>query len=172
MSVTTGAETVRQDYHATLSGEAADATLQGIWMLKDRREAHTHVVMHHEAPHCRSMQLFKGVLDERSKSSFEGKIYVQKEAQKTEAYQLNKHLLLGERVIANSKPNLEIFADDVKASHGATMTQVDESELFYLKARGISEKAAKALLIHGFCQEMIEKIPQSFVRKKMQDLLL
>jgi Fe-S cluster assembly protein SufD len=172
VSVTTGAEVVRHDYHATLNGEGAEATLQGIWMLKDLRQAHTHVVMDHVAPNCRSMQLFKGVLDGSSKSSFEGKIYVRPLAQKTEAYQLNKHLLLGERVIANSKPNLEIFADDVKASHGSTTTQVDERELFYLKTRGISQEVATQLLIRGFCQEMLDTIPHSFVRERMQGILL
>lgn len=171
VSITTGAKSVRQDYHATLAGEGADATLQGIWILKNASQAHTHVVMDHASPHSRSMQLFKGVLHDSSQSSFEGKIYVRPEAQKTEAYQLNKHLLLGERALANSKPNLEVFADDVKASHGATTTQVDKKQLFYLKARGIPENIAKNLLILGFCKELIDQIPQEFARKKIHDLI-
>lgn len=164
-SLSTGAKALRHDYHVLLQGERAEANLYGIWMLQENRQSHTHVHMEHAAPHCRSMQLFKGILDDLSQSSFEGKIFVRPEAQKTEAYQLNKHLLLGERVIANSKPNLEIFADDVKASHGATVSQVDPQQLFYLKARGISELDAKQLLISGFYQEILDKVPHSFARK-------
>ena len=100
----------------------------------------------------------------QSQSSFEGKIYVHPEAQKTEAYQINKNLLLSESAIANAKPNLEIFADDVKASHGATMAQVDEEQLFYLQSRGLSQETARGLLIRGFIQEMVDQIPLQSVR--------
>jgi Fe-S cluster assembly protein SufD len=165
VSLSTGAKALRHAYNVLLQGERAEASLHGIWMLQENRQSHTHIHMEHVAPYCRSMQLFKGILDDLSQSSFEGKIFVHPEAQKTEAYQLNKHLLLGERAIANSKPNLEIFADDVKASHGATVSQVDPQQLFYLKARGISEPDAKQLLISGFYQEILDKIPHSFARK-------
>ena len=121
----------------------------------------------HAAPHARSLQKFKGVLKDTAQSSFEGKIFVRPEAQKTEAYQLNHNLLLSEGAIAHAKPNLEIFADDVKASHGATFAQVDEEQLFYLKSRGISAEVASQLLIGGFMQEMIDQIPHDFVRKEV-----
>jgi len=104
------------------------------------------------------MQLFKGVLNDVSQSSFEGKILVRQAAQKTEAFQLNNNLILSGRATANSKPNLEIFADDVKASHGATMGQLDDAQLFYMKTRGFSEEEAKSLLVYAFCKEVLDLI--------------
>ena len=125
-------------------------------MLKDKREAHVNVRVEHLAPHCRSNQLFKGVLTDFSRSSFEGKIYVDQIAQKTEAFQLNSNLLLSDRAHADSKPNLEIFADDVKASHGATVGQLNAEELFYMKTRGITQEEASNLLVFGFAQEILD----------------
>ena len=164
ISVHKGAKALRQDYKMQLAGEEAEAHLYGLSQLQDNQQSHVHVHMEHQAPHCRSRQHFKGVLSDHSQSSFEGKIYVHPEAQKTEAYQLNNNLILGERAIANSKPNLEIFADDVKASHGATVSQLRADELFYLQARGISQDAAKQLLTRAFCREIIEKIPHAGLR--------
>lgn len=158
LSVTNGSATVRNDYRVALAGENSEASLNGIWMLSGKNEAHTNVVIDHQAPHCRSMQLYKGVLDDFSRSSFEGKIFVRQAAQKTEAFQLNNNLLLSDRANADSKPNLEIFADDVKASHGATVGQLDEEQLFYLKTRGFSEAAAKNILVHSYCKEVLDKI--------------
>jgi Fe-S cluster assembly protein SufD len=159
VSVTDGSQTVRHDYRVVLTGENAEALLNGMWMLNEKREAHTHVLMDHQAPYCRSMQLFKGVLDDLSRSSFEGKILVRQPAQKTDAFQLNNNLLLSDRANADSKPNLEIFADDVKASHGATVGQLDKEQIFYLKTRGFSEVEAKNLLVYGYCKEVIDMIP-------------
>ena len=158
ISVTDGSATVRADYRVVLNGENAEALLNGVWMLNGKREAHTHVLMDHQAPHCRSMQLYKGVLNDTSRSSFEGKILVRQIAQKTEAFQLNNNLLLSDRANADSKPNLEIFADDVKASHGATVGQLDNEQVFYMKTRGFSEHDAKNLLVNGFCEEVLNLI--------------
>ena len=158
-AVTDGAETVRHDYRVLLAGENAEAQLNGVWMTDGKREAHTHVYVEHQAPNCRSMQLFKGVLNDFSRSSFEGKILVRRPAQKTEAFQLNRNLLLSDRAHADSKPNLEIFADDVKASHGATIGQLDKEEIFYMKTRGINEISARNLLVYGFCKEVIDALP-------------
>ena len=157
VSVTTGSNTIRQDYRVVLAGENSEAFLNGVCMLNDKRESHTNILIEHQAPHCRSNQLFKGVLNDFARSSFEGKIYVHQAAQKTEAFQLNKNLLLSDRAHADSKPNLEIFADDVKATHGATMGQLDSEQLFYMRARGIPDAEAKNLLIYGFCQEVLDK---------------
>lgn len=168
LSVTTGAKVLRQSYRVQLKGENSEANLNGLWMLAKNHTAHTHAAIEHEAPHTRSMQLFKGVLNDASQSSFEGQIFVKDVAQKTQAYQLNNNLILSQGAIANSKPNLKIFADDVKASHGATMSQIDEEQLFYLKARGISSAEAKRMLIGGFCREMIEQIPYPSIKRKMQ----
>jgi Fe-S cluster assembly protein SufD len=162
---TEGSLTTRNDYRISLVGENSEALLHGIALLKDKREAHTHIVMDHQAPHCRSNQLFKSVLSDSSVASFEGKILVQKPAQKTEAFQLNSNLLLSEGAQANSKPNLEIFADDVKASHGATVGQLDPEQIFYMKARGLSEEQAKKMLIEGFSKEIFDLMPVESLKK-------
>jgi Fe-S cluster assembly protein SufD len=167
IDVTRGARTVRHDYRVTLVGEEADASLNDLWMVNDKREVHANVLIEHQAPNCRSQQLFKGVLADTSRSSFEGKILVQRLAQKTEAYQLNNHLLLSDHASANSKPNLEIFADDVKASHGSTVGQLDAEQLFYLQARGLSEAESKSLLINGFAREIIDLIKVNSLQEEL-----
>ena len=175
LSFTDGAKSVREDYRVALTGENGEVDLNGAWTLCDRREAHVNVLVEHEAPHCRSNQLFKGILNHHSRSSFEGKIYVQPEAQQTDAFQLNNNLLLGERAEAYSKPNLEIFADDVKASHGSTVGQLDEEPLFYLRTRGLSKGEASALLVKGFIKDLLDEIPlpsqQLATRTQVQELL-
>jgi Fe-S cluster assembly protein SufD len=169
---TVGAKIVRQSYRIHLKGENSEVDLNGLWSLSKHNTAHFHAIVEHEAPHTRSMQLFKGVLNDFSQSSFEGKILVRPEAQKTEAYQLNKNLILHQGAIANSKPNLEIFADDVKASHGATVAQLDPDQLFYFKTRGIDLHTAKYLLLQGFCREMIDRIPYPSLFQKVQEQCL
>jgi Fe-S cluster assembly protein SufD len=149
----------RSSFRVGLHGEEARATLQGLWKLDGKSQAHTHVVMQHHAPACYSLQKFKGVVADTAQSSFEGKIWVRDIAQKTEAYQVNHNLLLSDYATAYTKPNLEIFADDVKASHGATVAQIDDDQLFYLKSRGLPASVAKELLIEGFCREILGKFP-------------
>ena len=163
LSVYPHRDLTRSSFQIALGGEGAEALVQGGWRLKGKEEMHVHVLMKHEAPHCKSMQKFKGVLDDLSRSSFEGKIFVTELAQKTEAYQLNNNLILGEYAVANSKPNLEIFADDVKASHGATVSQLDDEELFYLKSRGLSDDIAKNLLVQGFTGEILTQVPYASI---------
>lgn len=167
LNFTFGGKVVRQSYRVCLKGENSQVNLNGLWMLKSNRTAHVHTSVEHEAPHTRSMQHFKGILNDHSQSSFEGKIKVAPQAQKTEAYQLNNNLILGQGAVANSKPNLEVFADDVKASHGATISQLSDEQLFYLTTRGIDPKTAKQLLISGFCREMIDKIPYDSLLTKL-----
>lgn len=164
--ITKGSTTVRMDYKIQLAGENSEVFLNGVCMLADKREGHVHVVVDHQAPHCRSNQLFKTVLNDFSRSSFAGEILVEQAAQKTEAFQLNNNLILSDRAHADSKPNLEVFADDVKASHGATVGQLDPDQLFYMKTRGFSDEAAKNLLIYGFCEEIIEMLTLDSVREK------
>ena len=156
---TFGSPGFRRDYQVSLLGERAEAHLSGLTALDARSESHVHVHMDHCAPSCISRQFFKNILAGQSRSSFTGKIYVRRPAQKTEAYQLNQNLLLSDLATAYTKPNLEIFADDVKASHGATVSQIEEDQLFYLRTRGIPSSAAKGLLTMGFCQEILEAIP-------------
>lgn len=170
VNVTNGAATTRFDYHAVLMGENAEVLLNGVWMLSGKNEAHTHVLVDHQAPNCRSMQLFKGALSDLSHSSFEGKIMVRQAAQKTEAFQLNNNLLLSDRATADSKPNLEIFADDVKASHGSTVGQLDKEQVFYMKTRGFNDNEAKNLLVYGFCEEVIDLIPVPSLHASLQKI--
>lgn len=152
-----GNKSLRSDLRVNLAGEGASATLKGLSDLKGDHQAHQNILIEHAQENTHSNQHFKTVLCDEARSSFEGKIYVHSKAQQTRAYQLNNNLLLGEKVVANSKPNLEIFADDVKASHGSTMTQLNEDELFYIKSRGIDENSAKAMLKTGFCREIYDE---------------
>jgi len=153
-----GAKVQRRDLAIALAGEHAEAELKGMSLLNDQLEGHVHIRIDHLAPTARSHQFFKHVLAERARSSFEGKIFVEKEAQQTEAYQLNNNLILSEKAAAFSKPNLEIFADDVKASHGATVSKPSLDELFYLRSRGLSEEEARDHLVRGFCRELIQDV--------------
>jgi Fe-S cluster assembly protein SufD len=149
----------KADYKVSLNGENANAELFGLGTLNESSACHINVFMQHISPYTSSKQHFKSVLSDLSKASFEGRIYVHKEAMKTDAFQLNNYLLLSPHVIANSKPNLEIFADDVKASHGATIGQLDLESLFYLKSRGIKEEMAQKLLVEGFVNEIKQLKP-------------
>lgn len=167
VNVSNGSQAVRNDYHIALAGEGAEALLSGVWLLKGRREVHQHIYIDHQAPSCLSRQLFKGALFDQSHSSFEGKIMVRQAAQETNAFQLNNNLLLSEGASAESKPNLEIFADSVKASHGATVGQLEKEELFYLQSRGFTAETAKKLLVHGFCQEVVDLIVHPTLRKRI-----
>lgn len=171
VAVTDGSAAVRRDYRVALTGEGADAQLNGIWMVGGKREAHTHIVIDHQAPNCHSIQLFKGVLYGSSRSSFEGKIVVRQAAQKTDAFQRNNNLVLSPTAQAFTKPNLEIFADDVKASHGATVGQVDSEQLLYLRTRGLTEGQAKSLLVYGFCEQVLQAIPVASLRHAFEKQL-
>ena len=166
ISATTGSATVRQDYFIELQEENAFADLSGAGLLSGLRQAHVNVLMRHLAPHCNSKQLFKNVVADTSKVSVEGKVFVDAIAQKTDAFQLINSLLIGEGM-AYTKPNLEIFADDVKCSHGATMGQIDDDILFYLKSRGIEEAAARSLLIKGFLASLVEGISLDSLRVEL-----
>lgn len=149
-------ESLRTSMRVELAEENSEAELLGLARLDGTAEAHIHAHVEHIAPHARSRQHFKSVLSGGSRFSFEGKIYVHAAAQKTEAYQLNNNLILSDEATAYAKPNLEIFADDVKASHGSTTGQLDEEELFYLRSRGLNLAEAKKWLVAGFCKEITD----------------
>ncbi len=169
-AITFGSPGFRRDYFVSLLGERAEADLKGLTALGDHAEGHVHIHMEHAAPNCRSHQFFKNVLAAHSRSSFTGKIYVKRIAQKTEAYQLNQNLLLSDFATANTKPNLEIFADDVKASHGATVSQLDEEQIFYLRTRGVPLQQAKSLLTVGFCRQVLDGIKVDSLRHKLSEV--
>ncbi len=153
-----GAEEERTDDRVIFSGENAVADLSGLWTLRDNGKMSVRVRMEHRAPRCISSQLFKGVLKDSSSSEFDGKIYISPEASQTDAYQLNRHCLFSDRARARSRPNLEIFADDVKASHGSSTGLIDSEMLFYLRARGISVREAEKLLVKAFFEDVFSKI--------------
>ncbi len=155
----------RASYKVQLLEENSECLLQGLWSLKGEHQCHIHATVEHGAPYTRSRQHFKGILREKSRSSFEGKIAVRPIAQKTEAYQLNNNLILSEEASAHAKPNLEIFADDVKASHGATIGQLDQEQLFYLRSRGLDLDEARQWLVKGFCAELIDAAPSAWKRR-------
>lgn len=169
LAFTDGCLAERDDYHVILEGENSEASLYKAWMTSGTLQTHSHILMEHVAPNCRSQQLFKGAVKDRSRSSFEGKVYVHPEAQKTDAYQLNNNLVLSKGAIADSKPNLEIFADDVKASHGATVGSLDEEPLIYLQTRGLPKKEAQSLMIRAFFKEITDLFPQNSLKELLED---
>lgn len=169
---TKGSRLFRKSAHIELQAEGAFVDLEGAWALKERDQAHFHLHVHHQAPHCRSSQVMKGVLKDSARSTFDGKIEVDPIAQKTEAYQLNRNLLLGPKAVAQARPNLEILADDVKASHGATVGQIDPNELFYLQSRGLSRSEATSMLVNGVYEECIQRLPSEEIRDEIRAFLL
>ncbi len=160
-------ELIRQEYRVALEGTRSSAKIGGAFSLKGRNEVQIEVGVDHLAEAAISSQSFKGVLSDTSRSTFKGRIYVKPEAQKTESYQISRSLLVSEGAKAVAEPILEIFADDVKASHGATVGQVDKESLFYLKTRGFSDEEAKALLIKAFLRDMIDAVPLASLRQTL-----
>ncbi|MBP6425166.1 MAG: Fe-S cluster assembly protein SufD, partial [Flavobacterium sp.] len=143
-------------------GERLTSTLNAITIIGDKQHVDHYTLVHHAAPNCESFQDYKGIFSDRSTGVFNGKVYVEKEAQKTNAFQKSNNILLSDKATINAKPQLEIFADDVKCSHGCTVGQLDETALFYMQQRGIPKKEAKALLMYAFSNAVIEsiKIPE------------
>ncbi len=158
VSLSTGSLLHRQEITSQLMQEGADTQLFGLARLKNKEQTHFSVKVDHLHPGCTSRQLFKCALYDTTRSSFSGKIFVDPIAQKTNAYQLNQNLLLSPYAIAYSQPELQIFADDVKASHGCTVGQLDEEQLFYLKSRGLSAETAAQLLADAFYQDILEQL--------------
>ncbi len=157
-----GGEVTRNNLNFKQKGEGIDSILNGVTILEGKAHVDHNTLVEHTEPNCESHQDYKGIFDEHSTGVFNGKIIVEKIAQKTNAFQSNNNVLLSDRATVNSKPQLEIFADDVKCSHGCTIGQLDESALFYLKTRGIPEKEGKALLMYAFANNVLDsvKIPQ------------
>ncbi len=161
---------LRNNIHTQLSEEGAYADIQGVYYGKGHDLIDNHLLIDHASPNCNSNQLYKGILNDDSNGVFNGKIFVKKHAIKTNAYQSNKNLLLSDRATINTKPQLEIFADDVKCSHGATCGQIDQNALFYLKTRGLNEEMAKSLLMYAFTAEVFENIKNDGIRTYLEDV--
>jgi Fe-S cluster assembly protein SufD len=154
-----------------LVGQNSQAHLNGLFVSKGNQLVDNHTLMDHQVPHCESNELYKGIIGEKSTGVFNGKIFVRKDAQKTNAYQSSKNILLSDDATINTKPQLEIYADDVKCSHGTSTGKIDENAMFYLNARGIGQQSAKKLLLNSFAQEVINKINVESLREKLTDLL-
>jgi Fe-S cluster assembly protein SufD len=169
---TMGALLSRSNVYTTLDGEGCGATLNGLVMLGDEQHADVQTQIIHAQPNCYSRELYKNVLDNRSHGVFNGKVYVHPIAQKTDGKQTNKTLLLSEGAHMDTKPQLEIFADDVKCTHGATIGQIDATALFYLKSRGVSEGLARQLLTYAFAADVLETIELDAVRESLERMTL
>jgi Fe-S cluster assembly protein SufD len=156
---------VRNDTNIRLIGEGSEAVLNGFYFAGGENFIDNHTLVDHVAPRCHSNELYKGIADDRGKVVFSGKIIVREDAQKTEAYQSNRNILLSDTASINSKPQLEINADDVKCSHGATSGAMDEDALFYLRSRGLDPDTAKVLLLNAFAEEVLERISVPEIRK-------
>ena len=164
-----GARLSRNEIRVRLDGEGADCRLFGAYMMKDRQHADHTTVIDHAAPRTTSREVYKGVLDDRARAVFQGKILVRPDAQKIDGHQLNRTLLLSDRAEIDSKPELEIHADDVKCSHGATTGEIEEEALFYLRARGIPKEEARGMLVEAFLREVIDGIAMAGLREPLAD---
>ena len=162
---------IRNNLRIDLDGEHCESNLSGLYMPAGKSHVDNHTTVDHKVPNCNSNELYKGILDDESTGVFNGKIFVRQDAQKTNAFQSNKNILLTDDATVNTKPQLEIWADDVKCSHGCTTGQLDEDQLFYLRARAIGADKARAMLLHAFAEEVIEKIKSEPIKKYLESLL-
>lgn len=166
-----GGNITRNNLNFYHQGEHIESTLKGITIIGDKQLVDHYTLVQHATPNCESHQNYKGIFDGNSTGVFNGKIYVEREAQKTDAFQQNNNILLSEKATINAKPQLEIFADDVKCSHGCTIGQLDESAMFYMQSRGIPKKEAKALLMYAFSNEVIESIKIPELKNRITKLI-
>ena len=171
-SINLGAQLSRHDISVVMDHEGAETSVDGLYMVDSDQHTDTHSVIDHKQPHCSSHQLYKGILDGNGRAVFNGKIYVREGAQKTDAMQTNKNLLLSEKARVDTKPQLEIYADDVKCAHGAAVGQIDPEELFYLETRGIDPELGRNLLTYGFAEEVIAKIKIESIRAELDQAVL
>ena len=167
-AVTLGGKLVRNDIVGVLGGEGAHVALDGVYLVDGDRLVDNHTTIDHAMPHCTSHELYKGILDGKAKAVFNGRIIVREDAQKTDAKQTNRALLLSDDAVINSNPQLEIFADDVKCTHGAAIGQLDEEAMFYLRARGLTERDARYMLIHAYAGEVLEGISIEPLRLQLE----
>ena len=171
-SITLGGALVRNDVNALLNGEGIDCTLNGLYVANGCRLIDNHTMVDHAKPHCSSHELYKGILDGEAHAVFNGKIVVQLDAQKTDAKQTNQALLLSEHAQINTTPQLEIFADDVRCTHGATVGQLDDDAMFYLRSRGLSQARARNVLIRAFASDILDRIKIAPIRAHLDRVLL
>ncbi len=171
-SVSLGAQLARNDINVRLAEPGAHATLDGLLLAGKRQHTDFHTLIEHLVPRCSSEELYKGILDGRARGVFNGRVIVHPDAQHTDAQQSNHNLLLSRDAEIDTKPQLEIYADDVKCAHGATVGQLDEAMVFYLRARGIDEATARAMLVYGFAREIVDRTPVEALRGPLARELL
>lgn len=162
-----GGKLTRHEIHALLNGAGGELHLNGVNLLNGKQHGDTTILIEHAAPHCQSNQFYRSLLDDEARGVFQGKVHVHRAGQKTDGYQLSNALLLSPKAEMDTKPELEIYADDVKCSHGATTGQLDEEPLFYLRSRGLSAAEARMLLISAFVEEVVEKIGDEAVEEEI-----
>ena len=167
-SFSLGGRLVRNDVMALLDGEGAECTLNGLYLADGDRLVDNHTTIDHAKAHCPSHEIYKGILGGHARAVFNGKIIVRQDAQKTDAKQTNRALLLTDHAVINTKPQLEIFADDVKCTHGAAIGQLDEDALFYLRARGLTFFEARDMLIHAFAGEILDRVRIEPLRRALE----
>lgn len=171
-SIALGGGLVRNEVNALMNGEGCECTLNGLYLGKNRQLIDNHTRIEHAKPHCASHELYKGILDGKAHGVFSGKIHVHPDAQKTDAKQTNKTLLLSQDAVINSKPQLEIYADDVKCTHGATIGQLAEEAIFYLRSRGLGKEEARGLLTFAFANDIVSRVKVEDLRRQLEDHLL
>lgn len=166
-----GGKLIRNNLNFFQNGEQIDSTLKGITIIGDKQHVDHNTLVHHIEPNCESHQDYKGIFGDNATGVFNGKVIVEKEAQKTNAFQANNNLLLNDKATINTKPQLEIFADDVKCSHGCTIGQLDDNALFYLKTRGIPDKEARALLMYAFANNVLESVKIPELKRRVNNII-
>ena len=166
-----GGKLTRNNLQFFQNGERIDSTLKGVTIIEDKQHVDHNTLVHHIQPNCESHQDYKGIFGDRSTGVFNGRVVVEKEAQNINAYQSNNNILADDKATINSKPQLEIFADDVRCSHGCTIGQLDEEALFYLQSRGIPRKEARGLLMYAFANNVLESVKIPEVKKRINKLI-
>ncbi|MCA6073529.1 Fe-S cluster assembly protein SufD [Fulvivirga sedimenti] len=170
-TITLNGNTIRNNVNIALDGENCETHLYGLYAIDGKTHIDNHTSVDHIKPHSFSNELYKGILDDQAGGVFNGKVFVRQEAQKTNAFQSNKNILLSDEATVNTKPQLEIWADDVKCSHGCTTGQIDQEALFYLRSRGLSEKSARALMLYAFALETIDHVESEPLKKYLESLI-
>ncbi|HEY9165114.1 MAG TPA: Fe-S cluster assembly protein SufD [Candidatus Kryptonia bacterium] len=170
-AISLGAKIYRHNLNVALTGEGSSTNLEGLYLLSGDQLSDTHSFIDHIAPHCTSGEHYKGILDGRSRGVFNGKIMVRKGAQQTNSYQENRNIILSNDAKVDTKPQLEIFADDVKCSHGATVGQLSKESMFYLRSRGISEEEARLILIYAFASDVLKDMTTDELKTRLENLL-
>jgi Fe-S cluster assembly protein SufD len=170
-SVLLGGGLVRNNVHPVLTGEGSECLINGLFIGNAQQHLDNYMLVEHASPHCASRQFYNGILDDQAHGVFHGRIIVHKDAQKTDAKQTNRNLLLSDDARIDTKPQLEIYADDVKCTHGATIGQIEENALFYLRSRGIDEISARKLLLLAFANECLDRMAVNPAREHVERLI-